>query len=112
MQTWHDVAALVAVVVTLLGVGLGVQWLYYWPKVQDVVKAAVTDAMSQEHAYVIREVERLDRAREVGDIAIAAKILSVENDVTANLSYIRSRIDWLVDCMIKRDKEGKHGVSD
>jgi hypothetical protein len=109
IQTWHDLAALAAAVFAVIGAILAAQWLYYWPKVMSVVKAAVTEAMGQEHDYVMREVARLDKNREAGDLITSAKIVSLENDLTANISYIRSRIDWLVDCMMKG---GNYGGSD
>lgn len=110
INAWHEVAAITAVLLTLLGVGLGVQWLYYWPKVQAIVKQAVMEAMGQEHTYVLREIDRVDRRHDVAILAINTKIAAVEVGIGTHIDYIRGRVDWIVGYLL--EKEGDNGRSD
>jgi len=105
IQGWHDIAALVAAVFGIIGAILFAQWLYYWPKVQSVVKAAVVDAMTQEHAYVLREIERVDRRHDIAILAITTKIAAVESGISSDLAYIRSRVDRIVDRLYEESKK-------
>ena len=87
---------IVPIAMAVLGVLLAVQWLYFWPKVQSIVKAAVLEAMEQEHAYVLREIERVDRRHDVAILAMNTKMAAVEVSLDVKVDYIRDRLDWLI----------------
>lgn len=93
----------IAVAVTKL------QWNAYMPKVQTMVKDAVTEAMEQEHRYVKREIERLDsravscRAEVLGEILKGDQ--SAESRVAQmaeDMKYLRGRVDEVFTMLVNR----------
>jgi len=87
--------------VVIVGAVLTAQWLYYWPKVQQVVEKAVGEAMKREHDYVQREINRID-SRHTGCLLDRKKEVEiVDKSLREDITYIRGRIDWLIAQIMK-----------
>lgn len=109
IETWvRDMVAILVGIVTVSGVILAAQWLYYWPKVLSVVKEAVGDAMITEHEYVQREMSRIDSRHDFCIRDTKASIAQVDAGLREDIRYIRGRLDWLIDTLIAK-QGGNHG---
>lgn len=103
-----DMSAVLVGLVTIGGVALAVQWLYYWPKVLRVVKEAVGEAMKVEHEFVQREVSRVDTRHDSCIFDTKKRIDTVDSGLREDIKYIRGRLDWLVEHIID-NRGGNHG---
>ena len=95
-----EAVAIVIGLITIAGAIVAAQWLYYWPKVQNVVEQAVGDAMKVEREFTKREVARVDKSHDKCRAEVDTIASDTETGVRDDIKYIRGRLDWLVDKIV------------